>query len=285
MDLAVLSDIHGNYAAFARCIEYALARKVRVFLFLGDYLGEFPYPQKTMEMIYALKKQYPCYFIRGNKEDYWLDRKYNPNCEWKDGNHTVGALQYCYKHLSQKDLDFFEQLPISREIQLENACAILACHGSPNRNNEKMLPNHEKTRQIMDAYGFRYILCGHTHEQGMIRHGDRLALNPGSVGISLHCGGKAQFMLLHQEGPEWAHEFISLDYDKEQIMKEMQESGLEDAAPYWIQVTKHLMRTGEVSNATVLKRAIQLCKEETGECIWYRIPGVYWQKAISELLT
>lgn len=58
MELAVLSDIHGNYAAFERCLEYALGRHVQAFIFLGDYLGEFPYPQKTMKMLYALKEQY-----------------------------------------------------------------------------------------------------------------------------------------------------------------------------------------------------------------------------------
>ncbi|MDE7414826.1 MAG: metallophosphoesterase, partial [Lachnospiraceae bacterium] len=48
MEIAVFSDIHGNYAAFERCIEYVSARNINTFIFLGDYLGEFPYPQKTM---------------------------------------------------------------------------------------------------------------------------------------------------------------------------------------------------------------------------------------------
>lgn len=62
MEIAVFSDIHGNYAAFERCIEYASSRNINTFIFLGDYLGEFPYPQKTMEMIYALKETHTCFF-------------------------------------------------------------------------------------------------------------------------------------------------------------------------------------------------------------------------------
>ena len=57
MEIAVFSDIHGNYAAFERCIEYVSARNINTFIFLGDYLGEFSYPQKTMEMIYTLKEK------------------------------------------------------------------------------------------------------------------------------------------------------------------------------------------------------------------------------------
>ena len=51
MQIAVFSDIHGNHAAFEQCIKYALTNNINKFIFLGDYLGEFPYPQKTMEMI------------------------------------------------------------------------------------------------------------------------------------------------------------------------------------------------------------------------------------------
>lgn len=58
MKIAVLSDIHGNYIAFRKCIDYALSNGIDTFLFLGDYVGELAYPQKTMEIIYSLKERY-----------------------------------------------------------------------------------------------------------------------------------------------------------------------------------------------------------------------------------
>lgn len=285
MEIAVFSDIHGNYAAFERCIEYVSACNINTFIFLGDYLGEFSYPQKTMEMIYALKEKNTCFFVKGNKEDYWINRKYDNNCEWKDGNLTVGALQYCYDNQTERDIDFFQSLSISQEIKFDNSSTILACHGSPNRNNEKMLPDNDKTNQIIDECTCKYILCGHTHLQGVIKHGDKVVLNPGAIGVPLHSGGKAQFMILHQNMQEWTYEFISIDYDKEKTIKELQESGLEKAAPYWTQVTKHLILTGEVSHGTVLAKAMKLCEEETGKSNWCNIPDKYWEKAIAELLT
>lgn len=148
MEIAVFSDIHGNYVAFERCLEYVSSRNIHTFIFLGDYLGEFSYPQKTMEMIYALKEKNTCFFVKGNKEDYWINRRYDDNCEWKDGNLTVGALQYCYDNQTERDIDFFQSLSISQEIKFDNSSAILACHGSPNRNNEKMLPDNDKTNQM-----------------------------------------------------------------------------------------------------------------------------------------
>jgi predicted phosphodiesterase len=40
MEIAVLSDIHGNYVALERCLEYAFTRGVQTFFFVGDYIGE-----------------------------------------------------------------------------------------------------------------------------------------------------------------------------------------------------------------------------------------------------
>ena len=73
MDIAVMSDIHSNHVAFERCLSYALVRKIGVFFFLGDYVGDMAYPQKTMDLLYEMEKQYQCFFVRGNREDYLLD--------------------------------------------------------------------------------------------------------------------------------------------------------------------------------------------------------------------
>lgn len=275
MQITVFSDIHGNHAAFEQCVKYSLTNNINRFIFLGDYLGELPYPQKTMEMIYRLKEKYTCYFIRGNKEDYWINRRNNNICEWKNGNQTVGAMKYCYRNLTERDINFFQSLSISQEIKFENISTIMACHGSPNRNNEKMLPANDKTNQTIDECACKYILFSHTHIQEVINRGNKIALTPGAVGMSLHSGGKAQFVILQQEAQEWTHKFISIDYDKEKIVKEMQESGLEKEAPYWTQITKHLILTGEVSHGTVLAKAMKLCEKEIGKCSWYNISPKY----------
>ena len=49
MRIAVISDIHGNHIALEECLRYLETQRVDRYVFLGDYLGEFPYQQKTME--------------------------------------------------------------------------------------------------------------------------------------------------------------------------------------------------------------------------------------------
>ena len=284
MKIAVLSDIHGNYAAFQTCIDYALEQDIHTFFFLGDYVAEFPYPQRTMEMLYNMQEKYDCYFIRGNKEDYWLDRKSNPDCIWKDGNHTVGAMKYTYENLNDRDLAFYETLPICREVVLEDAEPIMLMHGSTERNNQKMLPDDEETRRIIKECNCRYILCGHTHGQLTIEHAGKVLWNPGAVGVPKYSDGKTQFMILHQRGTQWEPEFVSLEYDKEQILNDLQECGLEQRGPYWTQITRHLIQTGEVTHADSLIYAMQMDQEENGSSNWYNVPDKCWIKTIIERL-
>lgn len=161
---------------------------------------------------------------------------------------------------------------------------VLVCHGSPNRNNEKMLANDDHTASVIKQCSKKYILCGHTHIRQVIEDQGKLVLNPGSVGLPLHSKGKAQFLILHSNKSNWEHEFIDLDYDKDVLIRVLKESGLFRLAPCWSQITGHLLLTGEISHGTVLSRAMKYCIEETGDCKWYDIPEKYWEKAVNELL-
>ena len=281
MDIAVLSDIHGNYIALKKCIEYALDKKITTFLFLGDYLGELAYPQRTMELLYSLQQKFTCFFIKGNKEDYWINYRKNGESGWREWDSTTGSLLYTYSHLTKKDLDFFESLAPKQILTFADYPSLTVCHGSPNKVNEKLLPDHPNTFSIMEHDENNFILCGHTHIQTVIEHSNKKVLNAGSVGVSLQGGGKAQFMILHGTNGSWQYDFISLAYDVERVISDLHESGLYEKAPYWCKVTEHLLRTGEISHGTVLTRAMELCKADTGDCIWPDIPEKYWEQAVA----
>lgn len=284
MEIAVLSDIHGNYEALRICIEYALNRNIKTFVFLGDYLGELAYPQKTMQILYSLKERYNCYFVRGNKEDYWLNYRKNGEIGWKEIDSTTGSLFYTYHNLTTRDMDFFEKLKYKTELTFNNLPPLTICHGSPNKANEKLLPNDERTFSIMEHENNFYIICGHTHVQGIIEYHGKKVLNAGAVGVSLHSEGKTQFMILKGTPKSWNYEFISLDYNVEKVISDLHTSGLSEKAPFWCQVSEHLLRTGEVSHGAVLGRAMTLCSEEEGSCNWPNVPEKYWEKALKEMI-
>lgn len=284
MKIAIFADIHGNYIALDRCVDYALREGITEFVFLGDYIGELAYPQRTMGRIYAMIEKYNCTFIRGNKEDYWLNYRGTEESKrfWKDNDSTTGMLLYAYNNLTNADIDFFEKMPIVSRLEYDGCIPLTICHGSPYRTNEKMIIGSDRTCEILETINTDLIVCGHTHRQGRTEHKGRVALNPGSLGVPLGSGGKAQFLILEDTVDGWQEEFVSLEYDVDAVIADMKADNLFFHAPSWSRSTERLLRDGLVSNGTVLGRAMELCKREKGECNWPDVPEKYWEKALIE---
>ena len=81
MKIALLSDIHGNYAALEECIKYIDNHSFDGVAFLGDYITDCPYPERTIRLVQETMRKYRTWCIRGNREKYMIDHKSNPN-EW-----------------------------------------------------------------------------------------------------------------------------------------------------------------------------------------------------------
>lgn len=291
-----MADIHGNYVALERCMQLCRKRGIDTYIFLGDYTGELAYPERAMEMLFEIKEKYHCYFVRGNKEDYWKNYHDSGETGWKEYDSTTGSLYYTYHQLSQKSMDFYNTLPVCQKIKTGNFPEMTICHGSPYKTNEQMLPDKERTLEIMKQSDTDVILCGHTHIQRSIEYDGRYVWNTGALGVSLFAEGKAQFMILSDEmdsqdeslcwnrreelGMKYA--FLSLSYDIEHVIADLHEAGLHKYAPCWCRVTEYLLRKGDVAHGFVLNRAMELCREEKGECIWPNIPEKYWQQAVEE---
>ncbi len=283
--IAVMADIHSNYIALKRCMNYALFRGVRNFLFLGDYVGDMAYPERTMQLLREYAEQYDCTFIRGNKETYWINYRKDGETGWQEYNSTTGVLWYAYRQMSAEDIDFFESLPIARKLQYGAFPTLIACHGSPENARESLALDSERAKTVLEQSKVDWILCAHTHRQGKTMHRGKVLLNPGSVGLSLGAGGMAQFMILHGQNGDWQEEFINLTYDTEEVVRQLAEVGLTKRAPGWCRVTAYSLRNvgrQDISHGEVLGRAMQLCRLESGKCNWPDIPEKYWDMALQE---
>lgn len=61
-------------------------------------------------MLREMQEEFPCYLVRGNREEYLLENLWQPQ-NWKAGSSTSGLLDYTFRNLTDQDLKFFEQLP------------------------------------------------------------------------------------------------------------------------------------------------------------------------------
>lgn len=286
MNIAVLSDIHGNHVALERCMDYLNEQAIDAYCFLGDYMGEFPGIEKVLCILYRLWETMPCWFICGNKEKYQMNGLGEGHPEWDAYPSTVGMIRYAGRHVTQKDMDFFAGLPISDRIRAEGLPDIRICHGSPRKVNEKIYAGKAVNKEIFSEVEEQYIVCGHTHEVTETREHGKVVWNPGSVGVPLDGSQKAHCMILHgdADAADWHAEFAALAYDTERVIEEMRENGIYRAAPYWALVSESLLGGGTVSHGEVLSRAMELCLQENGKCVWPEVPEDCWEKAYRELI-
>lgn len=278
MKIAVIGDIHSNHIALERCIRHALERKVDEFLFLGDYVSDCPYPQKTMQIIYEMKKQYSCRFIRGNREDYMLRHWKNPKERWTYSS-ASGNLLYTYENLRQEDLLFYESLDIQGIYQKEGYPSFRYCHGSLTSSTELLLPENKNMEKIMQDLDVDLLISGHTHIQEKRVYGEKTLIHAGSVGVPWYHDGKTQYMILHGTETGWKEEFFQLSYDVDEIIKEFEPSGLAQKSLYWAKLTIDVLSTGNDHTSPCLELAMKLCKEAEGKVDWPDIPEKYWKKA------
>ena len=283
MQLAVLSDIHSNHHALQACLAHAVQRGADAFLFLGDYVGELAYPQKTMELLYRFMESHDCRFIRGNREDYWAEYEARGKTGWKATGSTTGCLYYAYHNLTERDLAFFRSLPHAAELTLPGLPSLTLCHGSPSKTKEQLLPDTDNTLAALDKLPTNYLLCGHTHLPCKVQHAGKTLLNPGSVGMTHSCA-QTQYLLLDGTAHGWQEIFVQLNYDVEAVIREMHESGLSQRAPYWCLTTEHMLRGGDINHSQMLIRAMEICREQNGVCKFPKIPEVCWAQAAQELL-
>lgn len=278
MKIAVMGDIHSNHTALEACINHALKENADEFIFLGDYVSDCAYPQETMQIIYDMKAKYKCRFIRGNREDYMLGHRENPEEIWTYSS-TSGSLLYTYENLSEEDLDFFEGLDIRGFYEKEGYPSFRYCHGSLTSSRELLVSENQNLDAIMSELDTDYLICGHTHVQDSRIFGKKKLINPGSVGVPKYHNGKSQYMILHGTGTGWEEEFFQIEYDVEAAVKEFAASGLDKKAPWWTKFNIHCLKTGEEISNLCIMLARRLCREAGEDVRGLDIPEKYMELA------
>ncbi|MCR5801981.1 MAG: metallophosphatase family protein [Lachnospiraceae bacterium] len=284
MQIAVMADIHSNHIALERCLSEAKKRGSEEFLFLGDYLGELAYPERTLEILKSLKEEYPCTFIRGNKENYWIDHEKGKHADWQwvEGTSGSGILRYTYDRLTHDQIMAFDEMPIMKMMKYDGMPDFVICHGSPFKVNESLREDYDYIDELTKKLETELTICAHFHIQSeYVRNGKRV-VNPGAVGVPLKSGGKTQFMMLHDNSNLWETEFITLEYDVDKAIKELDEENLSVKAPGWYRVTKAVLQGKNVSQFAVLARSCELCEENEGSVDWRNVPEKYWNMALDE---
>lgn len=276
MRVAVISDIHGNYKAFEAFLAYIEEHPVDAIIGLGDYVTDSPYPQRTLEMLYGMMEKYPCYLIRGNREEYLLD-----NDKESQGWHKCspnGALYYTSLHVTRKDLDFFESLPSAKRLQLGACPELMICHGAPEEVRGNFEFELELKDKVMRELPTKYLLGGHSHHQEATEMYGNLYINPGSLGLAIdNIGGRAEFVIIEGDEKGWKPRLLSIPYDLEGFLQDFTESGLDEYGMILTRAVKKTLRTGKNYFYYSVCEACTISGKplpETTEDVWEQVAGI-----------
>lgn len=283
MKIIVISDIHSNYAALESAFETVKRINPDSIIFLGDYVTDFPYPQRTMELLYKCQSEYKGWFIKGNREDYLLQHRENPNDGWTYSS-SVGSFLYTYENLTEEDIDFFGNLPNCLEIKIDDMPVVTACHGSPVSTTENLLLDSKLQKKYIKNIKGNILLCGHTHHRKIVPVKDKKIVFCPSLGLPQDGEkyGHSWITLLTSSDNNWKTEFIDIEYDADSLIDDYRKSELIEYAPIFSEcIIKSLQIHGDMAYQCVLLAWDYAEKDKfNGGNI---LPEKYWIQAAKEL--
>jgi predicted phosphodiesterase len=242
MTLAVIADTHGNLPALEAVLADIARRGVTDIIDLGDCASGPLWPRETAELLMA--RGLPT--VRGN-HDRWVATFALSDLSPSD-RYTYGALDEAQRR-------WLRDLPATVKLDPD----ILAVHGRPDDDNSYLMEDIEQSRLVRapaDVIAQRLgrtdaalVLCGHSHQQHMIRLPDGpIVLNPGSVGLPAYRdptgvahvsevgSPHARYALVSRDNRGMTIELVALDYDHASAAKRAAANG----SPGWA----HALATG-----------------------------------------
>lgn len=281
--LVVIADIHSNYAAFESAYNQIEKINPDGIIFLGDYVTDFPYPQRTLKLLYKCKSEYNCWFLRGNREDYLLKHRKNQNDGWVHSS-SVGSFLYTYKNLSDSDLDFFADLPIYSEIKFDGEPNVCACHGSPKSTTENILTNSSAQIKYAKRINGNILLCGHSHHRKIVNIKDKQIVFCPSLGLPQDGEeyGHTWITLLTSSNSSWNAEFVDIEFNADALIDDYRNSELVKFAPVFSEcIIKNLQTNGDIAYQCVVLAWDYA--EKDGYKGGKILPEKYWIQAANKL--
>jgi putative phosphoesterase len=184
MKVLIFSDIHSNIYALEAIWEKE--HDSDLILCAGDLVDYGPYPRQVLTWI----REHNVLCVQGN-HDAWVALTY------RKGNtlETVAEEDRAWVHLNaslleESDIEFLEQLPISRSFELDGIA-----YGMQHiyRDYKEIVSLHAFNLFRMQSFDpalshkISRLILGHTHRQSIRYLSDEyLVLNPGSASYRRH---------------------------------------------------------------------------------------------------
>jgi predicted phosphodiesterase len=180
----------------------------------GDTVGYYYGIKAVLKMLMDFK----VFFTKGNHELMLEQLRQNPKIEREIKSRYGSSLQRALDSLSKNEIDLLLNVEHPKSMVIENL-NILISHGSPWNINQYLYP--DSAQSIWDNflhYKEDIFIVGHTHYQHVKKVGDKIIINPGSVGQNRHNFGLAAWAVF--ETDSLSVNCYSTHYSTEKLISE-----------------------------------------------------------------
>ncbi len=233
MQIAVISDIHGNDFAFEKVEADINKQGVDQIVCLGDAIQGGAQPADVVKRLRRLN----CPVVMGNADDWLLTgvergRDAIPPERLK----KMGAIRdWSLSQLTEDDKKFIAEFQPTITIQLGKDLNLLCFHGSPTDFDDVILPTtpEDEFQKFLGAFNKNFLTGGHTHTQQVRRCGEHFFFNPGSIGFpfnsyqpegQFYVDAWAEYAILTVEHGEIDLKFRRLPYDANDVIETYRKS-------------------------------------------------------------
>jgi predicted phosphodiesterase len=233
---AAVADIHGNLPALETVIEDLARRGIDMVVNLGDHVSGPLWPRETARALMQLAWTH----IAGN-----CDRQVAQIAPSQLGP----SDRFAAERLEAGEMAWLRVLPPTATP----ISGVFLCHGTPDDDTKYLMEVVEPSRvrlarpgELRDRLGSidatTLVLCGHSHVPRVVRVGDMLVVNPGSVGLpayehddpyphEMETGAPdARYAILERRGGEWSAELVAVPYSYHDAVRQAERRGREDWA-------------------------------------------------------
>jgi putative phosphoesterase len=192
MRILLLADIHANWPALQ-----AIDEPFDICLVLGDLVDYGLDPTPCIDWV----RRKASYAVRGN-HDHAVAQYVK--IQGKNGFKylTTVTRTVTQERVSSDDRRFLGTLPVSRHITLENAQFLLV-HATPRDPlDEYAIADVDFWARRLHDVDANVICVGHTHYPYVLEVGDKLVINPGSVGQPRDGDPRASYAIIENQRVE-----------------------------------------------------------------------------------
>ncbi len=216
MRVLLVADIHANWPALQ-----AVTDAHDVCLFLGDLVDYGLEPAPCIQWV----RQHARHAVRGN-HDHGV-AQYVPVSGRSGFKYLTSVTRpLTQERLTPEDRRFLAALPVTRTVTFDETTFLLV-HATPRDPlDEYAVADVDFWKRRLQNVEADVICVGHTHHPYVLEVGDKLVINPGSVGQPRDGDPRAAYAVIENNRVELKR----VEYPVEDTVRTIQESSLPEPA-------------------------------------------------------